>query len=466
MNRLADYDRTFASSDSDEPTNLQFRIKSFGLSDQEMRLVSSACDRTTSHLPALVEETQVIYGPWPEAAQRMRETSINQARLSHWLNLTRARFDEDWNQSAWSLARCFYESDIPVHIFAVEHAVLGTRLAQEIGLGISISSGWLNWLRPKALKRRMAARIGYTKLIALDLEILLENYAAIDRLQREREAREVERFEIIVHRVAEAVKKSAEVIDAMARNLDLLTQESATSAVAVAHSSEETSANVMNIAGATEELSRSFDGVMADTSRTAETATQANRSAGKTDGIIRDLSEPARTIGSVVELIHSIAEQTNLLALNATIEAARAGDKGKGFAVVAHEIKGLASRTTYATSDISEQVNRIQSAALEAAAAVSEIAEFVQVVDICAQSTVGTVTQQRSATAEIARSVSLAAEGSTQLSKLINGLSEKVDEVAGNTAEVRSVANKLAADSAALLEAFSQLLASRMRPRG
>jgi methyl-accepting chemotaxis protein len=266
--------------------------------------------------------------------------------------------------------------------------------------------------------------------------------------------------------VAETVKKSAEVIDAMARNLDLLTQESATSAAAVAHSSEETSANVMNIAGATEELSRSFEGVMADTSRTAETATQANRSAGKTDGIIRELSEPARTIGSVVELIHSIAEQTNLLALNATIEAARAGDKGKGFAVVAHEIKGLASRTTYATSDISEQVNRIQSAALEAAAAVSEIAEFVQVVDICAQSTVGTVTHQRSATAEIARSVSLAAEGSTQLSKLINGLSGKVDEVAGNTAEVRSVANKLAADSAALLEAFSQLLASRMRPRG
>ena len=54
------------------------------------------------------------------------------------------------------------------------------------------------------------------------------------------------------------------------------------------------------------------------------------------------LSESAKDIGEVVELISDIAEQTNLLALNATIEAVRAGDAGKGFAVVAAEVKNLA----------------------------------------------------------------------------------------------------------------------------
>ncbi len=87
-------------------------------------------------------------------------------------------------------------------------------------------------------------------------------------------------------------------------------------------------------------------------------ALEISETVKRTDSVILSLSEQAKEISNMVNIIKSVAEQTNLLALNAAIEAARAGEAGRGFAVVADEVRQLASRTSSASNEISNVVSR------------------------------------------------------------------------------------------------------------
>lgn len=74
---------------------------------------------------------------------------------------------------------------------------------------------------------------------------------------------------------------------------------------------------------------------------------------------INDLSQVAKGIHKISEIIVDISGQTTLLALNASIESARAGEAGRGFAIVAQEIGKLAEQSKSSSVDIYNQVSNI-----------------------------------------------------------------------------------------------------------
>lgn len=128
------------------------------------------------------------------------------------------------------------------------------------------------------------------------------------------------------------------------------------------------------VAAAATELSASA-GSLSESTRSA--VTEANAASST----VHELERTSQEIQHAVTLIKQVADQTRLLSLNATIEAARAGEAGRGFAVVAAEVKGLADEAASSSDDITVQVERAQSAAADAVAAIARITDLVRDMD-------------------------------------------------------------------------------------
>lgn len=74
---------------------------------------------------------------------------------------------------------------------------------------------------------------------------------------------------------------------------------------------------------------------------------------------VNELSEYAKALVEINDLVGEVAAQTNLLGLNAAIEAARAGELGRGFGVVADEIRRLSQTVKDSSKQVSDKVEEI-----------------------------------------------------------------------------------------------------------
>jgi twitching motility protein PilJ len=169
---------------------------------------------------------------------------------------------------------------------------------------------------------------------------------------------------------------------------------------------------------------------------------------------IKRLGESTQEIGDIVELINGFAEQTNVLALNAAIQAASAGGSGKGFAVVADEVQQLAESATTATRRIESLVQTIQADTFEAV--------------VSMESTISEVVSGARQAEDAGSSLDKIERVSTDLSRLIAGISEEahtqsttateISELMKNVQEVSVRASEGSSQAALSVEKLAELV--------
>jgi methyl-accepting chemotaxis protein len=239
----------------------------------------------------------------------------------------------------------------------------------------------------------------------------------------------------------------------MAATSDAITEsalEASNEARHVAQAAGAVSHNVQTVATGSREMDASIREIARNATEAARVAGSAVEFAEATTEVVARLGESSAEIGNVVKMIGSVAEQTNLLALNATIEAARAGDAGKGFAVVASEVKELAQETARATQDIAAIVETIQSDTGGAVDAISHISSIITEMSSYQLTIASAVEEQTATTNEMNRSVTQAAEGSTEIAMTIEAVAQATESTTEGVAQTREAAAQLAQMSAEL----------------
>lgn len=195
--------------------------------------------------------------------------------------------------------------------------------------------------------------------------------------------------------------------------------------------SHEVASNVSLTASASREATSRAEQGKRVAAQARESIETLSASIGSAVDVVSAVSQGAKEIGTIVDVIHGITEQTNLLALNAAIEAARAGEQGRGFAVVADEVRALARSTADSTDRIQRVISNLQTATERAVGTMDvgrEQAEKSAGYVIAADEALSAITDAIDQVGQMSEQIASAAE---QQSAVAEEVSRSINSIAG-----------------------------------
>ena len=263
-------------------------------------------------------------------------------------------------------------------------------------------------------------------------------------------------------RLSEIGQRTASNVSALSSRTSTMSAsagESSDNAVAMASGMEQASASLAYVADAIEEMNSTMEGLASNTFQAKNISDEAGVQAASVSDLMGKLSDAAREISQVTEVITDISSQTDLLALNATIEAARAGEAGKGFAVVANEIKELAKQTSSAIVDIKARIVNVQDISRSAVSdigkitgVISEVGDMVTRISSAIEEQVhvisdvaGNVAQSSTEVKDASRRAGLTATAAQNMARDISGVDASTAELREDGEQVRSSSVELTA---------------------
>ncbi len=365
------------------------------------------------------------------------------AQQKHWERLFSGSFDETYVTGIRRVGMVHHKIGLEPRWYIGGYSFVLTELIRHLSSKQRFGTG--------ALGRQIEAM---SKALMLDMDFAISVYqdALLEERQRHGKALStaIASFSGAVESSLKVSGQASNALSESAATLNATTTEASGQASAVSRAAEQTSANMQSGAAATEQLAASVQEIGGQAARSADVARKAVEVAHRTKISVSGLSDQARQIGEVLDLINQIASQTNLLALNATIEAARAGEAGKGFAVVASEVKTLASQTAKATVDISQRISAIQQATDQSSAEIQEITGIIDEMSNIAVTIAAAVEEQSAVTSELASTLQQTADHTRQVARSIETLN-------GSTVSASSAAQKVDEARAVLSEQLTRL---------
>jgi methyl-accepting chemotaxis protein len=433
--------------------DLQWRMPIYQIDENAKGMIRSVADRLKPSLATFAGE--FIDNNLKRCPQMADRPGFDRDRFvtleaRHYDNLLEARFDSALAASMTELVQL--------------EIAMGFGARARAGMSMKISNLLCHHLAgQRFLSRKKAAHVSSAVSRALNLDLSMA--IAID--QKLAEARSIEKTERLgattstfqtnvddlrsavqqaVAQFRDATRKASETAGettAATRAANSQLREISKAAIATASAIEELSASIAEIS------QRGNDGHLV---RHATTQSLADVAVS-----IDHLGALVSRIEGFAQTISGIAEQTNLLALNATIEAARAGEAGRGFAVVASEVKALATQTSEATEQITQQISEIQIATRRFVADMGRIRENVEISTNHSVAIATAVDQQNTVTIELAGHAQLMAGQTSEIAETLDRLDKASLGSESAIDALRTVAVALSGPSERLIEEFEQL---------